>query len=284
MARSAIRSKPRTRKPEKKPGTAIARRPSQLPAVQSDRPVTMLDIINRAAFDPMVDADKIERLMEMARRVKADDAKASYISALVIMKPLLPVIDRKGRIIIHEKGTAKTDVNIIQSTAYARWEDIDEAITPILNEHGFVLTHRCGVGAEGRITVTGVLSHKMGHEEQTTMQLPLDTSGSKNNVQAVGSSTSYGKRYTASLLLNLRTKGEDDDGKEGGGDGNVTEEQADRILELLKRDNMSVPKFCQFFKIDNVLGLPAKKYSDAIEVINTRSLEISKAKMAGATS
>jgi hypothetical protein len=48
------------------------------------------------------------------------------------------------------------------------------------------------------------------------MTLPLDTSGSKNNVQAVGSSTSYGKRYTATLLLNIRTKGEDDDGHAGG--------------------------------------------------------------------
>jgi hypothetical protein len=42
-----------------------------------------------------------------------------------------------------------------------------------------------------------VLSHELGHSEETTMTLPLDTSGSKNNVQAVGSSTSYGKRYTA---------------------------------------------------------------------------------------
>lgn len=267
---------------KKTKGTAVAVRKQNLPAA----PTSILEIISRAAFDPAVDADKIERLIEMARRVRADDAKQAYIAALVVMKPQLPTIDRNGRIVIHTKGADKTDANIIQSTEYALWEDIDAAITPILADNGFVLTHLCGKGSEGRITVTGVLSHKQGHEKETTMELPLDSSGSKNNVQAVGSSTSYGKRYTAGLLLNLRFKGHDDDGKLGGGgdgNGNVTEEQAERILELLNRDKMSVPKFCGYFKIDNVLGLPAKEYTRALEVINTRSLEITKAKTAGAT-
>ncbi|HET9820175.1 MAG TPA: ERF family protein, partial [Rhodanobacteraceae bacterium] len=50
-----------------------------------------------------------------------------------------------------------------------------------------------------------------GHREETSITLPADTSGSKNAVQAVASSTSYGKRYTAGALLNLTSHGEDDD-------------------------------------------------------------------------
>ncbi len=47
------------------------------------------------------------------------------------MKPLLPVIDRKGRIEIRAKDAAGCRSGAIQqSTAFARWEDIDEAITP----------------------------------------------------------------------------------------------------------------------------------------------------------
>ena len=41
--------------------------------------------------------------------------------------------------------------------------------------------------------------------------LPLDTSGSKNGVQAVGSTVSYGKRYAICALLNIST-GDDTDG------------------------------------------------------------------------
>ncbi|WP_340146807.1 ERF family protein [Halomonas sp. PA16-9] len=44
------------------------------------------------------------------------------------------------------------------------------------------------------------------------MLLPADISGNKNAVQAFGSSTSYGKRYVLSALLNI-TRGQDDNGK-----------------------------------------------------------------------
>lgn len=244
-----------------------------LPGIPNE-PVTILDIINRAAFDPGVDGDKIERLLRMAREFKQDDAKTAYARAMIAMKPELPVIDRKGRITIHEKGKEKIAANEIQSTPYARWEDIDAAITPILAKHGFVLTFRTGAGAEGRITVTGILMHEMGHTEESTMPLPLDTSGSKNNVQAAGSSTSYGKRYTATALLNIRTKGEDDDGVKGDQPGLVSDEQAERILELLTRDKADVPMFCKAMKIESIVELPASRYREAVERINTRTLAV----------
>ncbi len=195
----------------------IAKVQATLPGVPDEPAPSMFQLIMRAVQDPACDPVKMAQLLELSRQIRGDDAKAAYVSALVALKPLLPIIDRKGRIVIYEKGKEKTPATLIQSTPYALWEDIDAAITPILHAHGFVLTFRCGAGLEGRITVTGVLSHEQGHSEETTMQLPLDTSGSKNNVQAVGSSTSYGKRYTAGLLLNLRTKGEDDDGEGDGG-------------------------------------------------------------------
>src|SRR5690606_16446095 len=55
------------------------------------------------------------------------------------------------------------------------------------------------------------LTHKSGHREETTIKLPADPSGNKNAVQAVASSVSYGKRYTAGALLNLTSHAEDDD-------------------------------------------------------------------------
>lgn len=245
-----------------------------LPGMPEPAEPSMFELIMRAVKDPACDPTKMAQLLELSRGVRADEAKAAYTRALVKMKPLLPVIDRKGRIVIHAKGAEKTDANIIQSTPYALWEDIDAALTPILNEHGFVLTFRTGNLPDGRVTVTGVLSHEMGHSEESVMALPLDTSGSKNNVQAAGSSTSYGKRYTATALLNIRTKGEDDDGKAGGDPGTVTEEQADRLLEMLTRDKADVGLFCKSMKIDSLLELPASRYEEAIVRINTRAATV----------
>ena len=103
-------------------------------------------------------------------------------------------------------------VTATATSTYALWEDINEAIKPVIARSGFGLRFRIGQ-EHNTIVVTAILSHCGGHAEETTMRLPVDLSGGKNPVQAIGSSTSYGKRYTASALLNLTSRGEDDDGK-----------------------------------------------------------------------
>jgi len=162
---------------------------------------SLMDVISRAAADPRTDVDKLERLLAMYERIKAADAKRAFSSALREAQNEIPIMAERG----------KTD-----KSTYTLWEDANEIIKPILDRHGLNLSFRCGQTPEGRILVTGVLSHDEGHSEETTISLPSDTSGSKNAVQAVGSSTSYGKRYTAFALLNITSRGEDDDGKKAG--------------------------------------------------------------------
>src|SRR3546814_14616593 len=86
---------------------------------------------------------------------------------------------------------------------------INAAIKPVLKRHGFALSFRTDF--TNGIRVVGVLTHSGGHKETTDFVLPADGSGNKNAVQAIASSVSYGKRYTAGALLNLTSHGEDDD-------------------------------------------------------------------------
>jgi len=65
------------------------------------------------------------------------------------------------------------------------------------------------------------------------MTLPLDNSGSKNAVQAVGSSVSYGKRYVMAALLNITTRGEDDDGNAAAPIKTVTAFQSGQLSQRL---------------------------------------------------
>ena len=80
-------------------------------------------------------------------------------------------------------------------------EQIDEP----LRLHGFTLSWIPGAGEKGAITVTCRLSHVAGHHIETTLSAPPEQSGSKNSVQAVGSTVSYLQRYTALSLLGLTT-------------------------------------------------------------------------------
>jgi hypothetical protein len=229
----------------------------------------ILSMIERAARDPSVDMDKFERLMSMRERVVAQNARGAYYAALAEMQPKLPMIEERGEIKISENKPGQR---------YALWEDINKAIRGVLAEHGFALSFRIAI-ADDKVSVTGVLSHSGGHCEETTMQLPSDKSGSKNVVQALGSSTSYGKRYTAMALLNLTSgSSEDDDGDAASGEEKISEEQATTLIDAITAiasagnfDEKATRKnFCDALRVKAIADLPASRFEEAKKLIEQK--------------
>jgi len=213
-----------------------------------DAPASIISVIERAALNPDIDIEKLERLLELQERIIVREAAAAYNLALSQMQPNLPAIEQRGK----GHGTIR----------YARWEDIQKEIVPVLAEYDFALSFRTSV-EDGSIIVTAILSHKDGHSEQTSLPLPSDTTGSKNNVQAVGSSVSYGKRYTATALLNLNVAGEDDDGGMAGGGELISEEMADEINAMLEETKANIPAFLKMLKVGQVENMSMAQYATA---------------------
>jgi hypothetical protein len=235
---------------------AVVRReptPTEVSAPQNEA-ANMLAVIARAAADPACDLDKMERLMAMHERMQSRQAQAEFADALGALQSDLPSIGERG----DAAGRYK----------FALWEDINQAIKPILQRHGFSLSFRTDTTTG--VTVTGVLSHRNGHREETSITLPADASGNKNAVQAVASSVSYGKRYTAGALLNLTSHGEDDDAFLAGAGGTVNDEQAATLREWLEAAAVSAEKFCKTYKIDAVTDLPARKFEDAVQALKDK--------------
>jgi hypothetical protein len=222
----------------------------------------LIEVISRAASDPKTDVEKMEKLMGMYERIMERQARAAYMSALADMQLDLPEIPENGK----GHGNIK----------YALWEDINELIRPVLGRHGFSLSFRTGQ-ADGKIIVTGVLSHREGHSEETTMQLPTDTSGSKNAVQAVGSSTSYGKRYTAQALLNLTSRSEDDDGQNAGVRP-ISAEQRKVLQGLIEAAGGDVPTFCAWAQIESLAAMPEGKFAKAKQALEAKARQNGAAK------
>lgn len=220
------------KKAAKKTGTAVAVHKAAPPAP----PQNFYAMLHSLATDPRVNVANVQAILDMKRTEEDREAKRAFDVAMAQMQPRLPVIKKTGEIVIHDKDDKR---KIIQRTPYAKWEVIHKIITPILAAHGFALTFRTGRTPEGLNTVTAVLSHS-GHREETTSTLHTDASGSKNNVQGVGSAYSYGKRYAAAAILNLNFEGEDDDGNKAGddkkpaGQETVTDEQVKTIQSLMK--------------------------------------------------
>lgn len=227
----------------------------------------LLEVIARAVRDPTVDIDKMERLFALQERIMERDAKMAFVEAKRAMRPELPIITQKGHIVIRDKNNPN---KIIQDTPFAKFEDINEAVMPIVTQHGFDLAFKNGLAPDGKVRVTTILSHVAGHAEDTYFDLPHDSSGSKNAVQAIGSSTSYAKRYGVIAILNLTIMGEDDDGVKAGAPPTITDKQVGDIEALIEEVKADKARFLKFFKVASVEDLEAARYHEAVKLLESK--------------
>lgn len=181
---------------------------------------SILAVISRAAADPTCDIEKMERLLAMHERMQAKTAEATFNAAMAEMQCEIPTVGQ-GALNTH---TDKT---------YATLDDINVTLKPIMQTHGFAISFKVENTAAG-VSVTGILMHRDGHREETTMLLPVDIGKGRNAVQAVGSSTTYGKRYVMCALLNITTgEMQDDDGHGAGDTGDDLRVQV--VTDILER-------------------------------------------------
>lgn len=240
--------------------------PANVPA--SEYSISLISMLERAAKDPAVDIDKMERIWKMVESSRDREAKAAFDAALAEMHPDLPIIRKNGTIEIRAKDpkTGERTGPIIQSTKYPKWEDINEAITPVLAKFGFALRFTPGTMEDGRVKVTAILS-RGGHREEAWLPLVHDSTGSKNAIQAVSSSTSYGKRILATSMLNITTRGEDDDGKASEALEYITEQQVAELTKLIVDTGGDVAKFAEFTKVESLANIYASRYEAAVEAV-----------------
>src|SRR3990167_44950 len=145
---------------------------------------TLLAAIAQAVSDPRVDVAKMERLLAMHQTIMEDQRKAAYMAAMSRLQAKLPQINKAGRIIV--KGTERS--------RYAKIEDIDVAIRPLLAEEGFAFSFDSDSSDAKIFKLSCKLSHREGYSETKYLTLPMDASEYRSNVQSIGSTVSYGKR------------------------------------------------------------------------------------------
>lgn len=248
-----------------------------------------LAIVARLAENPNVDPDKLVKLYELAERARAARAKEAFNAALAAMQPELPTINRGGKVVVYSKAdreyAAKNNgeypPNAVpqQSTPYARIEDITEATRAPMAAYGFAYSARVDTLPDGRIKVTGILSHKDGHSEETSFPLPHDSSGSKNNVQAIGSSITYGRRYAMLALLNIVShapQDRDDDGTAAGAKATIDPDQIADIETRLRDTASDEIKFLAWVKAASVPEMTIDQYKKSVAMLSDKARRMSK--------
>lgn len=183
--------------------------PSQPSAPPVPVESTIFAIIERAARDPGVDIDKLERLIAMQERVQSKQAELEFDNAMAAAQA--------------EMQPVRVDSNNPQTRSkYASYAALDNAIRPIYARHGFSLSFDTSDGAsDGDVRIVCKVAHRGGHRERPRIDMPADGKGAKGGdvmtrTHAMGSAVSYGKRYLLGMIFNLATT-KDDDGNAAGG-------------------------------------------------------------------
>jgi hypothetical protein len=162
-------------------------------AMQSTQPVTPMEMLN-TALTRGADVTVLEKLMGLHERWEANQARKAFDAAIAAAKGEI------GPIVRNATGH--------NEKRYADFAAIARTVDPVLTKYG--LTYRFRTEQTDRINVTCILSHKDGHSETTTLAGPPDGSGSKNAIQAIGSTLTYLQRYSLVQMLGLASSNDDD--------------------------------------------------------------------------
>lgn len=205
----------------------------------------------KTAVSGGADLDKLEKLLVLQERWEANEARKAYHRAMAQFKENPPEIDK-------DKTVKYKEVKY----NHASLANVVKKITIELSKHD--LSASWSTQQNGAITVTCRITHSMGHTEQTTLTAPADTTGSKNLIQAIGSTITYLQRYTLLSALGLATFDQDDDGQIANVE-KITDEQMGIIRDTLIELGMEKKEgaFLKYLGIEKLEDLAKADYSKA---------------------
>jgi hypothetical protein len=224
---------------------------------------SLLNFVAQAVSDPNVDVGKLRALLEMQREIVADEAKSLFNAALRRCQQEMPRVSKLGVIEMGAKG----------SMPFARWEDIDTALRPIMERHGFSLSFDMEPKEGGGAVVSATLHHEAGHAKTVSMPLALDSGAGRNNLQAMGSTLSYGKRYCTEMLFNIVRVGGDDDGKRGG-TRYITPEQKETLVKLLQDTKADTVAFLRYVGVESLDEIEVGAFTPALNSLQAKARQL----------
>jgi len=178
--------------------------PQDTTIIQTTGPVHPGALINMAMSRTDVDIDKLEQLFELQKAYEENEAKKDFNLSMAEFRALCPVIEKTETASFpHKNGPGKTEYKF---ASLGKVLDVIKKPEEVCGlSHSWKVDQLDG----GQIKVTCFITHKHGHSEKTALQNSRDDTGSKNNLQSMGSTIEYLKRYTLFLLLGLSSQDTD---------------------------------------------------------------------------
>ena len=227
--------------------------------VQSDA-VSLMDAIRQAATDPNVDVAKIKALYELHEMAQESGARRAFAVAMAEAKAEMPVIIKNREV----------DYTSAKGRTHYRHEDLAEiarVISPILGKHGLSYRFRTTSNPNEPVTVTCIVSHRLGYSEENTLTAGKDDSGNKNSIQAVGSTLTYLQRMTLKAALGLAAS-HDDDGRGSEPIECISDEQVKNLRKMVSDFDANEQKIANFAKVQTLEEIPVQDFDRVVGALN----------------
>ena len=214
----------------------------------------IMQVIERAAMNPDVDIDKMERLLQMQERILDRNSEMAFNSAMAAAQAEMGPVVRNAS-------------NSQTNSQYSTIEAIARSVKPILTKNGFATSFGSDQSPlDGHYRVTCCVSHSEGYSRDYHADVPTDATGikgsvNKTNVHAFGSTMTYGRRYLMMLIFDITT--DDDDGNASGAGQTINEDQYKTLQKLIKDTGTNEDAFLKYYKAANLEQLPMHKYGAA---------------------
>jgi hypothetical protein len=255
--------------------TALAKaEPVNAPVVQSAGAMTPMQMLN-TALERGAGMDVLEKLMTLQERWEANQARKAFDEAMAAAKAEIPPIFKNRTV----------DFTSQKGRTHYKHEDLAEiarTVNPILGKHGLSYRFRTSAEVNQPVSVTCVVSHRLGYYEENTLHGPRDESGNKNSLQAIGSTLSYLQRMTLKAALGLAAT-EDDDGRraemkadEPDPLATIDETQQAQIRALLDETKSNVGIFLEVAKAETISDILAKDFDGLIAKLNMKKKQMAK--------
>lgn len=230
---------------------SIKKSPQPLTKATDNSPAEMI----RLAVSGGADLEKLEKLLTLQERWEANEARKAYHQAMAEFKKNPPKIDK-------DRTVQYKDVKY----NHASLANVVEKITIELSKYG--LSASWSTQQNGAVSVTCRITHVLGHTEETKLTAGADSTGSKNSIQAIGSTITYLERYTLLAALGLATHEQDDDGRSSV--EYISDDEIHTIRDYLISLNASEKNFLKFMKIDKLEEMPRVSYQKAIAALKAK--------------
>jgi hypothetical protein len=250
--------------------TAVAERMESVPVPRETfhaPSATPMEMVSRALASG-ASVEMMEKLLALQEGYEANEARKEFDAAMAAAKAEIPPII-KNRTVDFTSQKGRTNY---------RHEDLGEiarTIDPILGRHGLTYRFRTRNAPNEPVSVTCIVSHRLGHFEENTLSAGRDDSGNKNSIQAIASTITYLQRYTLKAALGLAASADDDgaaaDGKVDAEDSaRISDDNFSTLQDLIDKTNTDIVKFCRYYKIESVSSLPANRFKEAVAYLNKR--------------